>query len=69
MKIEESYMRHSNRLRASGDRKRASVVSARESSERHHSARAGVNPGPHRKWMQNFSLQSGRPLWLILKES
>jgi len=70
MNFEElSSMRHPNRLRVRGDHKRTPADLAKERSERYHSGRAAANPGPHRKWMQNFSLHTGRPLWLILKES
>jgi len=70
MKSEElSYMRHPNRLRIRHGGKRVPTDAPKERAERYHSAQSnGGGRGPHRKWMQNFSLRNGPPLWLILRE-
>jgi hypothetical protein len=67
---ELSYMRHPNRLRIRhGAGRQVSADATKERAERYHSAQAtGKSGGAHRKWMQNFSLRNGPPLWLILRE-
>jgi hypothetical protein len=63
------FMRHPNRVRIRQGGRRVPTEAPKERAERYHSARStGVSSGPHRKWMQNFSLRTGPPLWLILRE-
>jgi len=74
MNFEESlHMRHPNRLRTRPDGKRAQIESesARKRAEQRGAAQMPANAladGPHRKWMRNFSLHAGPPLWLLLKQ-
>ena len=70
MKYEELFhMRHPNRLKMRRAGKQAPVESTKERAGRYHSAQPSASgSGTHRKWMQNFSLRNGPPLWLILKE-
>ena len=65
---ELSYMRHPNRLRIRRDGKRVPADATKERAERYHSTQSNGGRGPHRKWMQNFSLRTGPPLWIILRE-
>jgi len=63
------FMRHPNRLRIRQGGRRLPADATKERAERYHSAQpTGGRGGPHRKWMQNFSLRNGPPLWLILRE-
>jgi len=63
------FMRHPNRLRIRQGGRRVPADATKERAERFHSAQSnGVSRGSHRKWMQNFSLRYGPPLWLILRE-
>jgi len=68
------FMRHPNRLRTRQEGRRARLELARKRPSRHrseqfHEPSKEVVEGPHRKWMQNFSLRAGPPLWLLLKQS
>jgi hypothetical protein len=67
---ELSYMKHPNRTRVrQGVGRRVPADATKKRAERYHSAQpTGVRGGPHRKWMQNFSLRNGPPLWFILRE-
>jgi len=76
MNLEESLsMRHPNRLstRPGGKSPRVELMPAGKRAEQHRSRRVqqpahAVLNEPHRKWMRNFSLHSGPPLWLLLKQ-
>ncbi len=74
MNSEEPFsMRHPNRLRTRQEGRRARLELARKRPAQHHTEQSqapagGVLDGPHRKWMQNFSLRAGPPLWLLLKQ-
>ena len=71
MNSEELYqMRHPNRLRirqSSGETARARSTRKRTEPLRPAHSQETLE-GPHRKWMQNFSLHAGPPLWLLLKQ-
>jgi hypothetical protein len=66
---ELSCMRHPNRVRLRQGGRRVPADATKERAERFHSPQSnGVGRGPHRKWMQNFSLRNGPPLWLVIRE-
>jgi hypothetical protein len=81
MNSEELFnMRHPNRLRTRPTNKSARPLPGSKRAERFHPAQIheASSPQPHhlsdqlggrhRKWMQNFSLQAGPPLWLLIKQ-
>jgi len=61
------HMRHPNRLKMRASGKQTRAESTKERANRHHTTRTHGGEG-HRKWMQNFSLRNGPPLWLVLRE-
>lgn len=68
------FMRHPNRLRALKAEPRSRTL-PRKTSNGHHRSETLSGPPNHettaerrRKWMQNFSLQVGPPLWVLLKQ-
>jgi hypothetical protein len=65
MNAEELFhMRHPNRLRGRRSEAKDALRPSRKRVRRTPSME-----GKHRKWMQNFNLQTGAPLWLVLKQS
>lgn len=61
------YMRHPNRLKMRRSGKEAPVESTKERAGRYHATQSPSSGGAHRKWMQNFSLRNGPPLWVVLR--
>ena len=67
---ELSCMRHPNRLKVHREGGRIPEDPTKERAGRYHppARPTAVAKGAHRKWMQNFSLHAGPPLWLLLKQ-